>query len=265
LTLFASLGLGPARVIAICGAGGKSSLMFALAGELADAGERVLLTTTTRLALEQVCGRWPGVMAADANAIAELANPHPGPVIAYRGVDETRGKALGYAPEVVDLVAERGPFTRILVEADGSARRPLKAPADHEPVFPVRTDAVVIVAGATGLGRPLSEEIVFRSQIWSRLTGVAPGKPVTPESLAAMVAHPDGLARTAPANAHRALFINQADDGTMLALALRTLECLADGRGGRPACAVIGRLLPHPLILHEARRARAVSDRRGPP
>lgn len=265
MTLFASLGLGPARVIAICGAGGKSSLMFALAGELADAGERVLLTTTTRLALGQVCGRWPGLMAADANAIAELANPHPGPVIAYRGVDETRGKALGYPPEVVDLVAERGPFTRILVEADGSARRPLKAPADHEPVFPVRTDAVVIVAGATGLGRPLSEEVVFRSQIWSRLTGVAPGKPVTPESLAAMVAHPDGLARTAPANAHRALFINQADDGTMLALAMRTLECLADGRGGRPACAVIGRLLPHPLILHEARRARAVSDRRGPP
>jgi probable selenium-dependent hydroxylase accessory protein YqeC len=155
LTLLASLGLGPARVIAICGAGGKSSLMFALAGEFADAGERVLMTTTTRLALEQVRGRWPGVMAADANAIAATVGTRPEPVIAYRGVDEPRGKALGYAPEVIDHLAERGPFTRILVEADGSARRPLKAPADHEPVFPARTDAVVIVAGATGLGRPL--------------------------------------------------------------------------------------------------------------
>lgn len=265
MTLLASLGLGPARVIAICGAGGKSSLMFALAGELADAGERVLMTTTTRMALDQVRGRWPGVMAADASAIATMASTRPEPFIAYRGVDETRGKALGYAPEVVDLVAERGPFTRILVEADGSARRPLKAPADHEPVFPAHTDAVVIVAGATGLCRPLSEEIVFRSQIWSRLTGVAPGEPVTPESLAVMVAHPDGLARTAPANAHRALFINQADDRTLLALAVRTLDCLAGGAGRRPACAAIGRLLPQPVILHEACHARVVSDRRGAP
>ena len=253
MSLLGSLGLGSARVIAICGAGGKSSLMFALADELADAGERVLMTTTTKLAKHQVAGRWPGRMATDADAIAGLARSSSGSWIAYREVDEAAGKVVGFAPEVVDQVARSGLFARIVVEADGSAHRPLKAPAAHEPVFPASTDAVVMVAGASGLGRALDDDVVFRAAIWSRLTGIAAGEPVTPESLALMIVHPDGLARTAPADAHRALFINQVDDAPRLAMALQTLAALASCTGERPARAVLGTLLPQARIVHQIR------------
>ena len=253
MSLLDSLGLGSARVIAICGAGGKSSLMFALADELADAGERVLMTATTKLAKHQVAGRWPGRMAADADAIAEIARSSCGTFVAYRDVDAAAGKVLGFAPEVVDQVARSGRFARVVVEADGSAHRPLKAPAAHEPVFPASADAVVMVAGASGLGRALDDDVVFRAAIWSRLTGIAAGEPVTPESLALMVVHPDGLARTAPKEAHRALFVNQVDDAPRLALALRTLAALARCAGEQPARAALGTLLPQVRILHQTR------------
>ncbi len=150
-------------------------------------------------------------------------------------------------------------FARIIVEADGSAHRPLKAPAAYEPVFRASTDAVVIVLGASGFGRPLDDESVFRSQIWSDLTRLAPGDAVSPESVAAMVVHRQGLARTAPQSAVRALFINQVDDAARLETARRTLECIARSSGERPARAAIGTLLPNVRILHETEYA---SDRR---
>ena len=55
-----------------------------------------------------------------------------------------------------------GRFARVGAEAEGSAQRPVKAPAAHEPVFPASADAVVMVAGASGLGRPLDDDVVFR-------------------------------------------------------------------------------------------------------
>ncbi|MCL4746804.1 MAG: putative selenium-dependent hydroxylase accessory protein YqeC [Burkholderiaceae bacterium] len=253
MTLIDSLGLATARVICLCGAGGKTTLMFALADEFVAAGERVLMTTTTKMAAQQMSGRWPGRQAENAQAISAIARPGAGAFIAYRELDKARAKVIGYAPEVVDQLAGSGLFTRIIVEADGSAHRPLKAPASYEPVFPASADAVLIVLGASGFGRPLGDETVFRFAIWSELTRLAPGEPVSAESVAAMVAHPQGLARTAPPGAARALFINQADDTTRLEIARRTLECLATASGNRPARAAIGRLLPSVQVLHETR------------
>ena len=37
----------------------------------------------------------------------------------------------------------------LLVEADGAKRKPLKVPAEHEPVIPEDTDMVIGIAGAS--------------------------------------------------------------------------------------------------------------------
>ena len=52
----------------------------------------------------------------------------------------------------------------LLIEADGSRQRPLKAPADMEPAIPEFIKTVVVVAGLPGLGKPLTEEFVHRPQ-----------------------------------------------------------------------------------------------------
>ena len=250
--LISSLDLGSARVVSLCGAGGKSTLIFALAEELVKLGERVLVSTTTRMSWEQV-GRWRSVRGADLQAISTMADDPGPPVIAYRDIDEARGKAIGYSAQEIDLLAQTSRFTRILVEADGSARRPLKAPGDHEPVFPATTEVVVMVAGASGLNLRLDEATVFRAEFWSQRTGIPIGGTVTPDSLAEMVVHRDGFARKAPEHARRILFINQCDDADRLAAAMPALESLSGRRDWRPHTVVLGCLEPGVRIARCAR------------
>lgn len=253
--LIEALGLQQSHLIALCGAGGKTTLMFSLAREFVAAGERVLITTTTKIARDEADG-WPSFAATTQEQVLEHARrllPESGPgrsgaVIAYSRVGRDGYRLVGFAPELVDALAQAGRFDRILVEADGSARKPLKAPAAHEPVIPSATEALIIVAGVNGLGLPLTEDNLFRAEIWARLSGLALGSPITAESLARCVAHPDGLARGCPANARRALFLNQADTAERRAEAKRVAACFAPTPARTVERVVIGCLLPQPDI-----------------
>ena len=253
--LIRALGLEQARLIALCGAGGKTTLMFSLAREFVAAGERVLVTTTTKIARDEAMG-WPSFAAASAEQVLknarrllpEAGRERAGAVIAYSDGGEDGHRLAGFAPELVDVLAQAGRFDRILVEADGSARKPLKAPAAHEPVIPSATQALIIVAGVNGLGQPLSEDKVFRANIWSGLSGLALGAPVSAESLARCVIHPDGLARGCPSHARTILFLNQADTPERRSEAKRVVGFLAMAPRNPIGRAVIACLLPQPDI-----------------
>lgn len=191
--LIEAFGLERARLVALCGAGGKTTLMFALAREMAAAGERVLVTTTTKIGSTEGEPPWP-----------------PGISISHGGRSADGRKLIGHLPEYIDQLKQAGQFDRLLVEADGSRKRPLKAPAAHEPVIPSTTDAVIAVAGLSGLGLPLSEETVFRSGIWAALSSAVIGSPVSVESIARVALHKAGLAKGCPETARATLFLNQA-------------------------------------------------------
>jgi len=99
----------------------------------------------------------------------------------------------------------------LLVEADGSRRKPLKAPAEYEPAIPDFVELVVQVVGLTGLGKPLDDESVHRPKIFERLAGLQPGETITPEALVRVVTHPEGGLKNIPENARRIVLLNQAD------------------------------------------------------
>jgi molybdenum cofactor cytidylyltransferase len=114
----------------------------------------------------------------------------------------------------------------LLIEADGSRQRPLKAPADHEPVIPEFVDAVIVVAGMTGLGKPLTEQFVHRPEIFARLSGLARRATVTPEALTRLLTHPSGGMKNIPVGARRVALLNQADTPALQALAKMIAEQL---------------------------------------
>jgi probable selenium-dependent hydroxylase accessory protein YqeC len=249
MTLVQALGLETSRVISLCGSGGKTSLMAALVRELElNNCERILTTTTTKMASDEAEGPWRACQATDAADLLVKTDDDVRSVLAYRYLDNARGRLLGFPTHSIDDLARSGRFTRILVEADGSRRKPLKAPAGTEPIFPATTDAVVIVAGASGLGLPLDDHNAFRASQWSLLTDTDFAQPITAEALARIVVHPDGLARNAPAPARRILFINQADTPDRITAARRVLDCLATLSGLVPERAVVGRLQPEPQV-----------------
>ena len=103
-----------------------------------------------------------------------------------------------------DALADLADF--VLVEADGSRRRPMKAHARHEPVIPPCTRQVICVVGLSGLHRPVSE-VVHRPELFCPLVGCTPEDEATPERVARALVQ-EHLADT--------YFLNQAESGSAL-------------------------------------------------
>ncbi len=221
--------------------------MFALAREFVAAGERVLVTTTTKIATDEATGPWPSFSANSAADIISEAGTAPA-VIAYHHEQSNDQRLVGFEPAIIDEVKRHGLFDRILVEADGSARRPLKAPAAHEPVVPAASDALIAVAGLNGIGQPLTGDHLFRPEIWQHLTDDTAGQPITAAAIVQAFRHPDGLAKGCPSGAAKILFLNRADTPERLAAARHILQQLASSADNRPDCAAYGTLLPTPEI-----------------
>ena len=224
-------GEGPfPRVVALVGGGGKTSLMFALAQARRLEGRPTICTTTTKirppepetcpelLLADKPTGaaapREPGL--PDIREIRE-ALARSGMVTVARcatTVSSPAGdfvKLAGVAAGDVAQLTAAFPDALVLVEADGAAMRPLKAPAEHEPVIPAVADLCIAVLGLDALGRPLAEADVHRSAIAARLAGQEPGTPVTAETLRRLAEHRDGLFRNSPAGCRLAAFANKVE------------------------------------------------------
>jgi probable selenium-dependent hydroxylase accessory protein YqeC len=200
-------------IVSIVGAGGKTTLLFRLAKELAKARKTVLSTTTTKIfhpapaqSAHVIIDTDPAEMIRQADCFHADALH----ITAGAGFDETNGKLLGYPPEVISFLWETGRFQWILIEADGAAGKPLKAPAAHEPVIPAETTVLIAVIGLDAVGEPLTEEWVFRSHLYAQRTGCSPGKAITPESICEILTHPEGIMKGCPVNAGRFVFLNKA-------------------------------------------------------
>lgn len=216
---------GPA-IVTFAGGGGKTSLLFALANALAATGAPVLCTTTTKM-LRPEPTEWLGVDVRPDAGVESL--PDHGALFAAfpppDGVDSR--KVIGFAPETIDAMRAKRPDAWIVVEADGAAGRPLKAPAEHEPVIPSLTSVAIAVIGLDCVGQAFSPDMVFRADRVAAISGLKPGEPMTPEAIARLVPHPDGMFKNVPPGARRLLFCNKSDlsgaagAGEALALAVR--------------------------------------------
>lgn len=205
---------GSGGVVSLIGAGGKTSLMFRLARELRAAGRTVLTTTTTRIFLPADDETDALLVTSDPEELLQQVrrDREDRALITVGAAVTGSGKLTGFAPDAIGIFAASGLFDWILVEADGSARRPLKAPADHEPVIPSASTEVVAVVGLDAVGQPFSDEVVFRARTASAIMGLRPGEKISEEAVARLIAHPcGGFKGTTPA-ARRIVLLNKADD-----------------------------------------------------
>lgn len=190
------------RVAAFVGAGGKTSLIYALGRQLASCGMPVAVTTTTRMLAPP-----QGLLLLGPETVI----PPYGLLTVGTAVEPDTGKLVGFLPGDFEALVSRLKPRVLLVEADGAAGRSIKAPAAHEPVIPALTDTVVGVMGLDAVGRVVDEATVFRLERFCAVTGLAPGEHIGPEALAALVGHPEGLFKGAPEGARRVAFHNKAD------------------------------------------------------
>ena len=182
---------------AIIGGGGTTTLLYRLARELEGRGSVIVTTSThifkpTDLPFALTAGKVSGILCV--------------------GMPCENGKLSAPQQSFRELTALAD---YVLVEADGSAGRPLKAHASHEPVIPREANQVICVVGASGLNRPAAVK-VHRPERFMALSG---SDTAAPEAVAAVL-NKEAL--------HTRVLINQADSPERIAAArelARLLNC----------------------------------------
>ena len=247
-----ALMLGEGGVISLVGAGGKTSLMFKLAHELSRTGGSVLTTTTTKI-LEPEPDQSSCVIVSDSvtrliDRAKELIDKHHHMTMARAKLPDT-DKLIGISPAAIDTLWDSNLFRWMVVEADGAAGRPLKAPADHEPVIPDCTSCLVGLAGLNGIGRPLTDQWIFRPERFAELSGIALNSRVTETAVADVITHNKGLFKNAPAEAVWIAFLNQADTPETFGAGQRIARLLTEKLTTGLNRVVIGQTRAHSPVL----------------
>jgi probable selenium-dependent hydroxylase accessory protein YqeC len=219
MTLNEALDIRRGEVISLVGGGGKTSLMFALARELASDSDCIITTTTTKI-LEPSPSETPLLlMERDEEELIRLLIANLGKYrhITLASEKLTSGKLDGISPEFVVRLAGLSQVSYVVVEADGAAHRSLKAPNPTEPVIPLNTSLVIPVVGVDAVGCQLTEKDVFRPEIVSRLLGLPLGEVISAEAIAFLITHHQGIIKGSPERARIVPFINKMDlDGGLL-------------------------------------------------
>jgi len=209
-SIIGALCLSSRELIALVGGGGKSSLMRVFVEEAGITGRKAIATTTTKVRSAEAEGIGSVVYWDDEDvSFQKVFGQGPGLFIGREGVEG--GKIGGIHPEAADRLFSKVPMDFLIVEADGAAGRPLKAPAAHEPVIPSSTTVVVAVIGLEALGKPVSGDLVSRMERFEAVTGLKPGEIISRESILPLFFLETGLFKNCPAGARRVVVLNKID------------------------------------------------------
>lgn len=159
------------KVIAVVGGGGKTTLIYELAKELAANGKQVIITTTTHM--------MKPLAEEEQKGIRIIGIPCEEEPEKIKGLPESEYQKL---KEQCDV---------LLVEADGSKKKPLKVPAEHEPVIPKDAKLVIGIAGASAIGQTI-ELCCHRKEQVSEVLGVGKAHVITEEDVAAILKSSQG-------------------------------------------------------------------------
>jgi probable selenium-dependent hydroxylase accessory protein YqeC len=220
VSLLGPLGLRRPEVVAVVGAGGKTTLVYRLAAEARALGWRVLVTTTTHMGTLPEATTGPVFVEAEGEVDEAMRE-----ALARHGIATLLGRRVrpdklqGIPPERVDALA--GLCDLVLVEADGARGRSLKVPADHEPVVPSSTTLLIVVAALDAVGARLLPDRVHRVELVAAATGKSVGAILEERDLAACLGHPGSYPSRLPRSARAAVFLNKAEDVAAYAAAGR--------------------------------------------
>ena len=192
------------RYISFVGAGGKSSLIEAMAAWGTKQGKKVLVTTTTH-----ICRPEPEKLAQTADDLERIWSAGDWAVI---GDVEMKQPQKLKMPDPGWMAQAMALADLVLIEADGSKRLPCKVPAAHEPVILPETEVVTAVLGLSALEQPL-KECCFRLEEAEKLLEADKDHLLNCEDMAKILVSEGGLRKGVGERKYVAV-LNQCDDDT---------------------------------------------------
>lgn len=206
----------PKGITAIVGGGGKTSLMTRLSLFYAGLGARVIITTSTHIMKPDFCEL---LISPTISQIREALRSSP--LIAVGSyTDEGKLTSCDIPWQTLAELCEH-----VIVEADGSKRRPLKAPAAHEPVLPEGTALTIALAGMDGAEGQIADK-AHRPELYARLVGKSVTDTATPQDIARVLTSDAGQRKNV--RSRFAVVLNKCDTPKRLDCAKRTAELVED-------------------------------------
>jgi len=218
--LFNLIDLPSKPLISIVGAGGKTTTMYTLAGELAQQGKRVITSTTTQIFLPKSHETDTLIISPDIqtllNTLQSSWKRHQRITIA--SARNERGKLLGFPPDQYTLLLEQSAADAIIVEADGARHLMIKAPAEHEPVVPAETNIALLLMSADAINQPLNGEIAHRPERVAEVAGINQGDVLTSAVIARLMTSDRGGLKNIPEKARVYMLVTHVTDEKMDAI-----------------------------------------------
>ena len=152
----------PESYVSVVGSGGKSTLLKKIAYEASSSGWPTILTTTTHIHLPFFRKGEPFLIQEEKPDIETVSSSLQNKLLVLVEKKISDCKAKGFVPEVLKPLKNR---FLLLVEADGSKKKPFKIPAAWEPVVPAESTHVIIVCSLSALDAPMTEEYIHRIEL----------------------------------------------------------------------------------------------------
>lgn len=245
-----ALGVTAREVISLVGAGGKTTLMFRLAGELQFAGRKVVTTTTTKIK-EPAPGETAFLFVdPDEERLGQFVCQY---LVEYKHITLASErleseKLKGISTGLVKGLSDFDQMDYLIIEADGASGRPVKAPREGEPVIPSNTTLVIAILGVDGVGMKLNEENVFQAERVSKMTGISLGGKITKEAMALLMTHPEGIFKGAPPSSRVVAFLNKVDTPDGVTKGRGIAEKIFEKRHPQIERVVLGQLKKEPPV-----------------
>lgn len=216
LSLAQTLRVDAAPCVAFIGAGGKTTALFQLSRQLPSP---VIVTATSHLGIWQTKQADRHIVTDSPAPIEALEHGLEGVILITGEPDGDRTKPINN--KLLDWLHQFCAYHSIplLIEADGSRQKSLKAWAEHEPAVPSFVDHVVQVLGLSVIGKPLTDEYVHRPEIAANITGLQLGQVITADALTRLLTHHEAGLKNIPSQAARVVLLNQADTPELQATA----------------------------------------------
>lgn len=187
-------------IIAITGAGGKTSLIFFLAKKLAQFG-KVLITTTTKM-YKPSSENYETLKIGDKTYLGEEKNIS---IIAKSEIDK---KITSLSYEEIEKLKDS--FDYILIEADGAKEKSLKFWNDTEPCIPNFVTKVIGVINCEIFNQDFNENNIHRFNLAPKILLEFSNKKIDADFLSRYILSADYFKNT-PSYAEKFIFFNGID------------------------------------------------------
>lgn len=190
-------------VISIVGSGGKTSLMYFISKKIKQ--KKVLVSTTTKIRIPD--SDFYDYIAFDIENAKRIKEKDDKGIYVFANKINDNKLSSFELEELKDL--SKG-FDNVVLEADGSKEKLIKAWNDNEPVILEGTTKTVGVLNLDILGKKVNEENIHRLDKFIDITSALNGEEINEYDLIKLVINKNGLFKNALGQ--KILFINAVEN-----------------------------------------------------